>query len=139
MIADPYNPERREPGFSSLPQSPTDFDRVPEDPAAQPSDPAGERLLLIPAAYIVAGAIFGALVGWLTKGDAATERGIAVGALYGAGVGLLLALLAFFVFRRRDRDQKFAGPDSRRSSEGEWAGVRDIMRRQREHEDGLGN
>jgi hypothetical protein len=129
MTPSANNPERRETDFSQLPAAPTDFDRTPEDPSAMPSDPAGPRLLLIPAIYIILGAAVGALTDWLSRGHQVTTRSMAFGAGQGIGVGMLLFVAAFIRIRRRERDQRFINQDRRPSDDDDWAGAREVVRK----------
>jgi hypothetical protein len=131
MSPTPDKPERGETDFSALPQAPTDYDRTPaEEPTAPPGTISDQTLLWIQAACALAGAGIGALGAWLARGHEVTAFDLRAGAMIGAVIAFLLAFIAVFRNRRKEKDAKFDHRDIH--GDDQWAGARAVLRKKKD-------
>jgi hypothetical protein len=131
MSTTPDKPDRGQTDFSALPRAPTDFDRTPaEEPTAPPGTISDQTLLWIQAACALVGAGLGALTAWLARGHQVTSWDLRAGAMIGGVIAFLLAFLAVFRNRRKERDAKFDHRDIH--GDDEWAAAREVLRKKKD-------
>jgi hypothetical protein len=131
MSPTPDKPERGQTDFLALPQAPTDFDRTPaKEPAAPRGTISDQTLLWIQAACTLVGAGIGALAAWGARGHEVTSFDLRAGAMIGAVIAFLLAFIAVFRNRRKEKDAKFDHRDIH--ADDDWAGAREVLRKKDE-------